>query len=52
MCVNIPIHDDTFVEDTENFTILLMSTDAVDFTNSDGTVLILDNDGTFSEYSL
>ena len=44
-CRNIPIQDDNIAESTEDFSISLTSVDSVEFENSVGTVLILDDDG-------
>ena len=45
VCQNTGIQDDNFVEDTEDFFVMLTSIDAVDTTGV-SRVTITDNDGT------
>ena len=52
-CINITILDDNFIEEDENFTISLTSSDARALIRRDVTlVTILDNDGNFLNHCI
>ena len=44
-CVNLDVRDDNEIEETENFRIVLTSTDKVSLILDEALINILDNDG-------